>query len=38
MYCAVLYWMTSQPAITTNTVVKVVSRISGSAMPSIPRW
>jgi len=38
MYWATRFWITSQPAITTSTVEKVVSRISGMAMPSTPRW
>ena len=37
MYWATFSWMTSQPASTTSTVVKVVSRISGMEMPSTPR-
>ncbi len=38
MYWAVLYWITSQPASTTSTVVKVVSRIRGREKPSMPKW
>ena len=36
MYWATRCLITSQPAITTNTVVKVVNRISGMEMPSTP--
>ena len=40
---AAKYWlgrfsMTVQPAMITSTVENVVSMISGSEMPSIPRW
>ena len=35
-YCAVRSVMTFQPATMMRMVVKVVSRISGSAMPSTP--
>ena len=38
MYCATRCWITFQPAITTSTVVKLLSRISSSEMPSMPRW
>ncbi len=38
MYWATRFWMTSQPASTTMMVVKLVSRISGTEMPSTPRW
>ena len=38
MYCATLSVTTFQWAITTSTVMKLLSRISGIAMPSIPRW
>ena len=37
MYWDSLAFMTSQPAITTRTVVNVVSRIRGTEMPSTPR-
>ncbi len=37
MYCATRVVMTLQPAITTSTVVRQLSRISSSEMPSIPR-
>ncbi len=38
-----MYWLTrsvitSQPAITTMTVMNAVSRISHSEIPSTPRW
>ena len=38
-----MYWftrsvITSQPAMTTITVMKAVSRISQSEIPSTPRW
>mgnify|MGYP003342289642 CR=1 FL=1 len=38
MYCATFFWMTSQPAITTSTVVKLLSSSSSSDTPSMPRW
>ena len=38
MYCDARYWITSQAAMTTSTVVKLVNRISGIEMPSTPRW
>ena len=38
MYCATRSLITSQPAITTSTVVKLFSRMSSSEMPSMPRW
>ena len=37
MYWATRYWITSQPAMTTNTVIKAVNRISGIEKPSTPR-
>ena len=38
-----MYWltrrvMTSQPAITTTTLMKAVSSTNQSEMPSTPRW
>jgi hypothetical protein len=38
MYWAIRYWITSQPAITTSTVMNAVSRINGIENPSTPRW
>ena len=38
MYCATRFSITFQPAITTSTVVKLVSRINSMEMPSTPRW
>jgi hypothetical protein len=37
MYWATRSCITSQPAITTRIVVKLLSRISSSDMPSMPR-
>lgn len=37
MYCSTLSLMTSQPAITTITVMNVVNTIKGIDIPSIPR-
>ncbi len=37
MYWAVFSRITSQPASTTSTVVKVVRMISGMEIPSTPR-
>ncbi len=35
-YCAGRFSITDQPAMITGTVMNVVKRISGSAMPSTP--
>ena len=37
-YCATRFSMTVQAAMMTGTVMNAVSRISGSEMPSTPRW
>ena len=37
MYCATRSWITCQPAMTTSTVVKLLSSMSSSEMPSMPR-
>ncbi len=37
-YCATRLVTEFHAAMITGTVMKVVSRISGSAMPSTPRW
>ncbi len=37
MYWATLLRMTSQPAITTSTVMKLFSRMNKTEMPSTPR-
>ena len=36
MYCGTCLQITRQPASTTSTVVKVVSRMRGMEMPSTP--
>ena len=38
LYCATRLSMTSQPAITTITVVNAVSSTNQIDMPSTPRW
>jgi hypothetical protein len=38
MYCATLSWITSQPASTTSMVMKLLSRMNSTEMPSTPRW
>ena len=38
MYCATRAWITSQPAMTTSTVMKLFSRTNSTEMPSTPRW
>jgi len=38
MYCATFVWMTSQPAITTITVMKAFRITNQTEMPSTPRW
>ena len=38
MYCATRFSITSQPAITTSTVMKLLSRMNSTEMPSTPRW
>ena len=38
MYCATLSSITSQPAITTNTVMIAVSSTNHTDSPSTPRW
>ncbi len=38
MYWATLSRITSQPAITTSTVMKLLSRIKSTLMPSTPTW
>ena len=38
MYCATFFSITFQPAITTSRVVKLVSRMNSTEMPSTPRW
>ena len=37
-YCEGFFSMTVQPAMTTSGVMNVVRTISGTAMPSTPRW
>ena len=37
MYCATRVWITSQPAQTTNTVVRLFSSTNSIEMPSTPR-
>ena len=37
MYCDTRVSITCQPAITTRTVVKLLSRINSKETPSIPR-
>jgi len=38
MYCDTRSLMTSQPAITTSTVMKLFRRMNSTEMPSTPRW
>jgi len=38
MYCATREEITSQPAITTSTVMKLFNRMNSTEMPSTPRW
>ena len=38
MYWLTLRWITSQPAITTITVMKAVSSTNQTDRPSTPRW
>ena len=38
MYCATRFCITSQAAIITISVVKLVSKIKGTAKPSAPKW
>ncbi len=37
MYCAIFSSITSQPANTTKTVMKALSRMKSTEMPSTPR-
>ena len=37
MYCPTLLWITSQPAITTITVMKLLRITNSIEMPSTPR-
>ena len=37
-YCATRVSITVQPAITTRMVMKLLSRMKISEMPSTPRW
>ncbi len=38
MYWATLLRITSQPASTTSTVMKLFRRMNRTEMPSTPRW
>ena len=38
MYCATCFSITFQPAITTSSVMKLLSRMNSTEMPSTPRW
>ena len=38
MYCETRDWITSQPASTTSTVTKLLSRMNRTEIPSTPRW
>ena len=38
MYCATRLVITSQPAQTTSTVIRLFSRMNSTEMPSTPRW